>query len=96
MKEIVKIYTYAHKWSFEPNYEIRNTTYMPDCEVDRVVVPICEHEITVDIPEIDESKIMQAQVDQLKLMRKEVIAENHIRLKKIDDDIAKLMCLESK
>ena len=95
MKQTVKIYTYAHKWSFDSHHEIKSTTHLPDNDTDRLVVPICEHEFTVDIPEIDGSKITDGQVDQLKTMGKKILAENHVKLQKIDDEIASLLALES-
>jgi hypothetical protein len=60
----------------------------------RVVVVISEHEIELEVPDLDQNKLTLAHIDQLKKMKVKVMAENELRLVNIEGEIQKLMALE--
>lgn len=62
---------------------------------DFAVVPLLEKELTIDIPRC-KVDVKGRMLEVLEEQRQEILAENHRRLKTIDEEIARLKVLEYK
>ncbi len=95
MKIKTTLYIQAVKWAFENEFTSVVNTYKRTTDETYTVIDIAEQVIELDAPEISNSELTAKQVEQLQKMRVQVLADNHIRLQKVDDEIASLLALES-
>jgi hypothetical protein len=96
MKIKKTLFVQATKYSFESDFSISVNAFQAKTERDQVVIDICQHEIELDVPDMDENSLTLAHIEQLQKMRVQVLADNHIRLQKLDEQIASLQAIEHK
>lgn len=96
MKIKKTLYIQAEKYCFDNEFVVQVNCFKNKTDKNCVVFDITEHVLELEIPDIDENKLNVEHIEQLKQMKLKVMAENEIRLQKIDDDIQKLMSIESK
>jgi hypothetical protein len=94
MKIKKTLYIQAEKYSFDDEFSVTVSTFKSESDQSRTVVDIAEHEIELEVPDLDQNKLTLAHIDQLKKMKVKVMAENEIRLVNIEGEIQKLMALE--
>ena len=95
MKIKTTLYIQAVKWHSAKSFNIEVHTFHRETDNTRLVIDIAEQEIELDIPDISDSSLTEKHVEQLQAMRVKVLADNQIRLQKVDDEIASLLALES-
>lgn len=96
MKIKTTLYIQAIKWRTESDFSIETHTFHRESDNTRIYIDIAEQEIELDIPELSDSELTEKHVEELQKMRVQVLADNHWRLQKVDDEIASLLALESK
>jgi hypothetical protein len=92
MKIVLSGWLYAEPNRYEPAtprltfIQGSNTDYW----IEQGLIPLCEHVIDVDAPEID---LVEGQVQCLLAKRKKLTAEYEAEATRIDDALAQLKCL---
>ena len=94
MKIKKTLYIQAEKYSFDDEFSVMVNSFKFESDSSRVVVDIAEHEIELEVPDLDQNKLTLAHIDQLRQMKVKVMAENELRLVNIEGEIQKLMALE--
>ena len=95
MKIKQTLYIQAVKWYSSKSFNIEVHTFHRETDETRVFIDIATHEVVLNSPDIDDAFLTEKHVEQLQKMRVQVLADNHIRLQKVDDEIASLLALES-
>lgn len=95
MKITKTLYIQAVKHSFENEFNVQINSFRMGSDNYCVVIDIAEHELELDIPDIDSNELTLAHIEQLNEMKLRMMADNNLRLEKIDNEIQKLMALEA-
>lgn len=94
MKIKKTLFVQAEKYSFESKFTIAVNGWQNKTDASTVVIDICQHEIELDIPDVDENSLTMLHIKHLQEMRVQVLADNQIRLQKLDEQIASLQAIE--
>lgn len=89
------LYIQAIRYYFEDSFTIDILSHQMLSSADKVVIQIAEKEIVMEVPDMSDSALNEKHIEQLQSMRVQVLADNHLRLKDIDDEIASLLALEN-
>lgn len=96
MKIKTTLYIQAVKWFMDTDFSMSVGTYKRDTDSTYTVIDIAEQEIEIEVPDVSDSALNEKHIEQLQAMRVQVLADNHMRLQKVDDEIASLLAIDSK
>jgi len=91
----VKLYTYAGKWNGSTDYEVEVGSYLPKSEDYRIIVPLSEVTVEIEIPAYDERQLLKAEVESLEALLLKEKADSHVRIVAIEEKIQSLLCIEN-
>ena len=94
MKIKKTLYIQAEKYSFDNEFSVTVSTFKSETDRTSVIVDIAEHEIELDVPDLDQNKLTLGHIEQLKEMKVKLMAENELKLVSIEGKIQKLLALE--
>ena len=90
------LYIQAVKWCHDNEFKIEVSSHRRETDGYNTVVDIEEKEIVFHVPEISENELTAKHIEQLQAMKLKVLADNHLRLQKVDDEISSLLAIENK
>jgi hypothetical protein len=95
----IKMYFYHEQYSWEKNGRIGIWTSKINDSADESSIRVYLAEQEIEIPELKmltEMQVKQVFIEGLKNLKKELQAETHVKMQKIDDKIQQLLCIEMK
>lgn len=91
-----KLYCYYYKWNWDTEYVFGvSNSYAPQNSDNRIVIPLCEREVDIDLPEVDNKTLTLAEVERLQQQIQKEQAESHKRIVDLQDRINSLLAIES-
>ena len=98
MKKKFNLFISAEKWDWQDDFKIRvdGFDYAASANVGEhlTVIPICEREIEIDVPEINKKTFVDVEIEQLQSEITQVNASAYVKVMEIKDKINKLQALE--
>lgn len=95
----IKLYFYHEQWLFEdtPTITAWHVKIPEELTGSRLRIFLCEHEVEVpDVIPLPEAEVKSIMVSGLRQEAKDLQAETHMKLAKIEEKIQQLLCLENK
>jgi hypothetical protein len=93
-KQKITIYTQAQKYDFQNGFDVTHSTYKSKTSSDMVVVDLCESEVEINMPVIDEKVLTQAHVQQLQEQIAQEKQDSFQKVKRLEDKVKMLLCIE--
>lgn len=95
----IKLYLYHEQWSWEsePTIIAWHMKVPDETTGSKLRIFLCEHEVEVlDVFPLPEAEIKSIMVTGLRQEAKDLQAETHVKLAKIEEKIQQLLCIENK
>ncbi len=98
MKKKFKLFISAEKWDWMDDFNIRvdGFNYADSANVGEhlTVIPICERDIEIEVPEIDKKTFVDVEIEQLQREIAQVNASAYVKVMELKEKINNLQALE--
>jgi len=93
-KQRIVLYTQATKYDFQNVFTIQTQIFKSTTSDDRLVIDICEQEVEMSVPIIDEKELTQEHINQLQEQIEQEKQNSFMKLKYLEDKVKMLLCIE--
>lgn len=96
MKIKKKLFIHAVKYSFSSEFSIVVNSTKLESYNDCIIIDIDEKVVELNIPDFTQEQFTNGHVEQLRKIKKGLLAETHLKAKSIDEQIESLLAIENK
>lgn len=90
-----KLHIYASKWTGSDVYEIEVSSYLPKTEDYKIIVPLSEATVEIEVPVYSDKQLLEEEVKSLRAALIKEKADSHVRIIAIEEKIQSLLCIEA-
>ena len=94
MKIKQKIYIQAIKFNHQDEFRVEASTYKNKSDCIQLAIDIDETEIEISIGDFTQEDFTKAHIEQLKEVKKKLMADTQVQIQSLDDQIESLQCLD--